>query len=105
MAGYADFSGVPGHEFVGRVVEGPASWQGRRVAAEINASCGHCRMCGLGHPKHCESRTVVGIRNRSGAFAEFVAVPATNCHLVARRTGGRGGRSGGTTCRRARDSG
>lgn len=36
LKGYMAFQGVPGHEFVGEVHEGPAEWLGKRVVAEIN---------------------------------------------------------------------
>src|SRR6185436_19693455 len=44
VKGYYPFTGVPGHEFVGRVVDAPGTpeWIGRRVVGEINASCGRC---------------------------------------------------------------
>ena len=36
--GYMGFKGVPGHEFVGQVLEATTpSWVGRRVVADINA--------------------------------------------------------------------
>ena len=35
LKGYMDFSGIPGHEFVG-TVETPRSLAGRRVTGEIN---------------------------------------------------------------------
>ena len=34
--GYMGFTGTLGHEFVGRVAEGPSEWLGRRVVSEIN---------------------------------------------------------------------
>ena len=34
--GYMKFRGVPGHEFVGSVRQGPKEWLGKRVVAEIN---------------------------------------------------------------------
>lgn len=40
--GYMGFRGVPGHEFVGEVKEGPADLVGKRVVAEINFACGRC---------------------------------------------------------------
>src|SRR5215467_11912721 len=40
--GYMDFRGVPGHEFVGTVSEGPARLCGERVVGEINFGCGEC---------------------------------------------------------------
>ena len=39
---------VLGHEFVGRVVDGPAAWRGARVVGEINFACGRCAFCSTG---------------------------------------------------------
>lgn len=80
--GYGQFKGIPGHEFVGTVVEGPAALRGKRVVAEINCVCGRCDMCTGGLANHCRRRTVVGIVGRDGAFAERMVVPARNCHEV-----------------------
>ena len=45
VKGYYPFTGVPGHEFVGRVESAPSApeREGRRVVGEINASCGDLR--------------------------------------------------------------
>lgn len=83
--GYADFAGIPGHEFVGVVERAPAraaSWIGRRVVGEINIGCGTCSFCRDGVREHCEQRTVVGIRGRSGTFAEYLSLPPENLHSV-----------------------
>lgn len=82
VRGYHPFAGVPGHEFVGRVEEGPDRLVGRRVVGEINAVCGECRHCRAGRSNHCERRTVLGIEDRHGAFAEFLSLPVENLHLV-----------------------
>jgi threonine dehydrogenase-like Zn-dependent dehydrogenase len=81
--GYMAFEGIPGHEFVG-VVERSAdpSLAGRRVVGEINASCGACPTCRAGRPRHCPRRTVLGIAGRDGAFAERLALPERNLHVV-----------------------
>lgn len=76
------FEGVPGHEFVGIVEEGPAPLMGRRVVGEINAACGSCPECLSGTRKHCRARTALGIRGRNGAFAEYLRLPAGNLHTV-----------------------
>lgn len=73
--GYYPFTGVPGHEFVG-------VWNGKRVVGEINATCGDCGACRAGRRTHCERRTVLGIVNRNGAFAERLALPVANLHEV-----------------------
>lgn len=77
--GYAGFKGTIGHEFVG-VVEDAANKKliGQRVVGEINAGCGQCVLCRAGDPRHCESRTVLGIVGRDGAHAEFLRLPAVN---------------------------
>lgn len=82
VRGYMQFHGILGHEFVGTVVTGPARWVGQRVVAEINCACGVCAVCGRGQSNHCPRRTVLGISGRDGAFAEYVAVPEANCHVV-----------------------
>ncbi len=82
LAGYMGFTGVPGHEFVGEVVDGPPDLTGRRVVGEINYACGRCPTCqrGLGRP--CPQRRVMGILGADGAFAECLAVPVANLHVV-----------------------
>lgn len=80
--GYMGFKGVPGHEFVGSVSEGPEDVVGKRVVGEINFGCGDCEACRRDLSRHCAGRTVMGILNADGAFAELVAVPAGNLHLV-----------------------
>lgn len=83
LEGYAGFAGIPGHEFVGVVESAPpadAHWVGRRVVGEINVGCGRCEWCRGGVKEHCTSRSVVGIRQRSGAFAEYLTLPAANLH-------------------------
>lgn len=82
LKGYMGFRGVPGHEFVGEVHEGPAGLIGKRVVGEINFACGTCEMCHRGLGRHCPTRSVMGILNADGCFAEYLAVPATNLHLV-----------------------
>lgn len=76
--GYMDFTGVPGHEFVGTVVEGEERLRGRRVVGEINAACGTCSACAAGLQRHCPNRSVLGIYKRPGAFAETLTLPPEN---------------------------
>jgi threonine dehydrogenase-like Zn-dependent dehydrogenase len=81
--GYHGFSGIPGHEFVGRV-EGPAgsAWVGKRVVGEINLACGRCDSCGSGLGRHCARRRVLGILGHAGAHAEYLTLPESNLHEV-----------------------
>lgn len=82
--GYHEFSGIPGHEFVGIVTEAPdfPELSGKRVVADINCGCGMCVWCRSGDMRHCPDRTVIGIRGQDGAFAEFCAIPAHRLHIV-----------------------
>ena len=80
--GYMNFTGIPGHEFVGTVQEGPERLLGRRVVGEINAACGKCAACQNGMARHCANRTVLGIFNRPGAFADSLTLPAANLLVV-----------------------
>lgn len=80
--GYMGFRGVLGHEFVGVVVEGPDEWMNKRVVGEINFGCGACPECARGMTRHCPRRTVMGILDADGAFAEKIEVPVENLHAV-----------------------
>jgi threonine dehydrogenase-like Zn-dependent dehydrogenase len=95
LRGYHAFRGVPGHEFVGEVavVNGVSAkekskWLGNRVTGEINVSCSAygyrpvCAFCRRGLTTHCARRTVLGIVNHDGAFAEYLALPLENLHLI-----------------------
>jgi len=82
LAGYMGFTGIPGHEFVGQVAEGPGEWLGRRVVGEINYACGECPACRRGLGRHCPDRRVMGILGADGAFAEHLAIPVVNLHAV-----------------------
>lgn len=83
VKGYYPYTGILGHEFVGEVVEAEdISWIGQRVVGEINVVCNECEQCMNGRPTHCEHRTVLGIVNRDGTFAEFTQLPISNLHRV-----------------------
>ena len=95
LRGYHSFSGTPGHEFVGEVTEvlglpesARGRWVGHRVTGEINVSCsayGYCPVCEFcrrGLKTHCARRTVLGIVNHDGAFAEYLALPLENLHRI-----------------------
>jgi threonine dehydrogenase-like Zn-dependent dehydrogenase len=85
LRGYYPYTGILGHEFVGVVEQGPEHLIHRRVVGEINAVCGRCHFCRRGNSTHCENRTVLGIVNRHGAFAEYLCLPIENLHVVPDR--------------------
>ena len=79
IQGYFGFTGTLGHEFVGIVESSSNSnWQSKRVVADINCACGNCSYCSSGDRHHCPHRTVLGIVNRDGAFAEYLKIPFEN---------------------------
>ena len=81
--GYYDFSGVPGHEFVGEVLAADnRKWIGKRVVGEINLACGKCEWCVRGLGRHCPKRSVLGIVKHPGAFRELLTLPEANLHAV-----------------------
>ncbi len=83
VKGYYPYTGILGHEFVGEVVSASDSaWLGSRVVGDINAVCGLCEACRNGRSTHCENRTVLGIANRDGIFAEYTTLPLENLHRV-----------------------
>src|SRR5690349_1155075 len=81
--GYYGFTGIPGHEFAGEVVESDNSnLIGKRVVGEINLACGRCEFCAVGLGRHCANRTVLGIVKHPGAFAEYLTLPDENLHPI-----------------------
>jgi threonine dehydrogenase-like Zn-dependent dehydrogenase len=85
VRGYAGFEGVLGHEFVGVVEEcTDDAWIGRRVVGTINLGCRRCQRCLEDGPEHCPHRTVLGIIDRDGAFADYLTLPIANLHEVPR---------------------
>jgi len=95
LRGYHAFRGIPGHEFVGEVVDvagvsaaAKRVWIGKRVVGEINISCAShgfrpiCDFCKRGLTTHCARRTVLGIFGHDGAFAEYLSLPIANLHRL-----------------------
>ncbi|MBC8326656.1 MAG: L-threonine 3-dehydrogenase [Verrucomicrobia subdivision 3 bacterium] len=72
---------VVGHEFVGEIVEIGADVKdfsvGEIVSGEGHVVCGHCRNCMAGRRHLCNDTAGIGV-TRSGAFAEYIALPQTN---------------------------
>ena len=72
---------VIGHEFVGRVVDLGVDVRdleiGDLVSGEGHLVCGRCRNCMAGRRVLCSRTKGIGV-NHPGAYAEFIALPATN---------------------------
>lgn len=67
---------IPGHEFVGEIVETGKSVtkfrNGDKVAVDPIIWCGHCPACRIGHFPACTSLKLLGI-DLDGGFGEFTA--------------------------------
>jgi threonine 3-dehydrogenase len=76
---------VVGHEFLGAIEEVgldvTALKVGQRVSGEGHIVCGFCRNCRAGRAHLCRNTLGVGV-NRPGAFADYVAIPASNAYLI-----------------------
>ena len=72
---------VVGHEFVGEVISVGDNvsdfFPGEIVSGEGHVVCGRCRNCLAGRRHLCKDTKGIGV-NRSGAFAEYIALPMTN---------------------------
>jgi threonine dehydrogenase-like Zn-dependent dehydrogenase len=56
--------------------------EGKRVVGEINMGCGRCPHCLKGMQNHCPNRSVLGILNKDGVFADYVTLPMKNLHVI-----------------------
>lgn len=70
-----------GHEFAG-VVEKVGGLVtsvqvGDRVTAEGHIVCGRCHLCRTGNAHVCPETKIIGV-DRDGAFADYIAMPASN---------------------------
>ena len=99
LQGYMGFTGVLGHEFVGRVVDVNTSdeavkmeWLKQRVCGDINVGCASCGVCENSYDldsicskmsrNHCPNRSVLGILKKDGTMAEYLTLPISNLHKV-----------------------
>lgn len=77
---------IIGHEFVGTVVATGDNVHhievGEIVSGEGHIVCGRCRNCMAGRRQYCPNTQGVGV-NRSGAFAEYLSLPAVNVWQAA----------------------
>lgn len=72
---------IVGHEFTGVIQDIGSDVQGlnisQRVSGEGHITCGYCRNCRAGLRHLCRNSKGVGV-HRTGCFAEFLVIPATN---------------------------
>lgn len=74
-----------GHEFVGKIAAMGDNVDGFKVGDVVSGEghivCGRCRNCLAGRRHLCANTVGVGV-NRTGAFAEYLSIPATNVWLA-----------------------
>ena len=77
---------ITGHECAGTVVDVGAGVRefavGDRVAIEPHLGCGDCRYCELGEYQQCVSKTVLGVGDWFGGFAEYIVVGEAMCYKL-----------------------
>ena len=75
---------IVGHEFVGAIEEIGSNVRGYEVgqivSGEGHVVCGRCRNCMAGRRHMCADADGIGV-NRTGAFAEYLSLPAANVWL------------------------
>ncbi len=77
---------IPGHEFIGQVVELADGYDGDvklgdRVTGEQIVPCGECMFCKTGKYWMCDKADIFGFReNVNGAMAEYMVLPK-NTHI------------------------
>jgi len=84
--GMASFPVLPGHEWVGRVIEQGANVSGfepgTHVVGEVSIGCSTCGSCKSGNYHRCLTRCETGILNRPGCFAQIIHHPAHYLHRI-----------------------
>jgi threonine 3-dehydrogenase len=78
---------ITGHEYAGEIIELGKNVTdldvGDIVSGEGHITCGRCRNCLAGTIHLCPNTIGVGV-NRTGAFAEYVSIPAKNIFKPSR---------------------
>ncbi len=67
---------ILGHEVSGQVISG--SKKGKRVVVNPLVSCNECHYCTSGRENLCQSRQIISMQPRQGAFAELLRMPERN---------------------------
>jgi len=84
--GMASFPIVPGHEWVGEIINtgsaGSGFKVGDHVVGEVSLGCTACSLCKSGNYHRCLDRRETGILNRQGCFAERLNHPTHYLHKI-----------------------
>ncbi len=88
MPGYCEPPFIPGHEFIGEIVEPGENVSerfriGDRIATEQIVPCGRCRYCRQGKYWLCDPHNVYGFKNYlNGGMAEYAILPKGSINYV-----------------------
>lgn len=74
---------ILGHEAAGVVLDGPM--KGQRVTVNPLVTCGDCQFCREGRENICQSRQIISMPPRQGAFAQQLVMPSRNLVAVPDR--------------------
>lgn len=85
--GWAQYPVILGHEWSGTVVETGSAVEdfvvGDSVTGDVSIGCGKCVNCMRGYYNVCTVKQEVGLcRNKDGAFAQFLTMPARHCYQL-----------------------
>jgi len=84
--GMATWPVVPGHEWVGKILEIGQTVTGfevgMHVVGEVSLGCSLCASCKSGNYHRCPTRCETGILNRPGSFAQIIHHPAHYLHQI-----------------------
>ena len=72
---------VPGHEFVGSIVDGPKGLSDTLYAVEPRTSCGQCDFCVAGRRHLCKAGRLLGM-NEPGGMSQQTNVPENRIYAV-----------------------
>jgi len=79
---------IPGSDGAGTVVALGATTGNLKIGDSVCfypfVSCGGCVECAAGREDLCAARSVLGV-DRHGTFAEYIALPASNCFSIPTR--------------------
>jgi len=73
---------IPGHEAVGKVIEGPGFFEGELVVVEPGIPCGTCEFCRSGRYNLCPDVIFLSAPPINGTFAEYIAIDGSMLHRL-----------------------
>ncbi len=76
---------IPGHEFVGTIIEKGTDVSGLNIgdhiAVDPNIYCGECEYCRTGKINFCKNLKALGV-SLNGGFAEYSVIPSSQAYFI-----------------------